>query len=105
MGEYIKRADARRAIMGTVWYHVTRGGRLGNGAPCEESAVYKAADIYAAIKSVPAADVVEVRHGYWESRYNEEYKYRCSLCDGGSDLCSDYCPNCGAIMENKDEEQ
>ena len=75
---------------------------LENG---ENEYVYDTNAVLDSIDAQPTADVVEVRHGYWENRYNEEYKYRCSLCDGGSDRCSDYCPNCGAIMENKDEEQ
>ena len=88
MGEYISRAEVlkhQRKMSGADW-----GGEFWDFAVLVE-----------AIEKIHAADVVEVRHGYWESRYNEEYKYRCSLCDGGSDLCSDYCPNCGAIMDGK----
>lgn len=43
------------------------------------------------VQFAPTADVVEVVHGEWQSRYKKKYKYRCSLCNGDSDLCSDYC--------------
>lgn len=67
---------------------------------------------------VPAADVVEVRHGYW---YITEYEYiNCSECGHmhytGMDSTDqakqnlidgkvpNYCPNCGAKMDGKDGE-
>ena len=57
------------------------------------------------IADVPTADVVEVKHGYWEER---EDSYFCSEC--GSENCyafckninkftDYYCPNCGAKMD------
>ena len=66
------------------------------------------------IKSIPAADVAEVRHGRWiciNKRYGE---YECSVCHGMDSNCSDYygihavteqefCPNCGAKMDKKEE--
>lgn len=64
-------------------------------------AIGKIIDIRRIAAKIPTADVVEVRHGEWQSRYKKKYKYRCSLCNGDSDLCSDYCPNCGAKMDGK----
>lgn len=62
------------------------------------------------ILNEPTADVVEVRHGEW--KYNrhcapDESLYYCSLCiDGGSDIGVDnYCPNCGAKMDGKDDKE
>ena len=58
------------------------------------------------IKSVPAADVVPVRHGRWKPHSKVEYPvYHCSVCGGqalfawGKQCKSDYCPNCGARMD------
>ena len=55
------------------------------------------------------ADVVEVRHGYWQ--YNrgqapDEKAYFCCLCAyGESDYGKDkYCPNCGAKMDGERKE-
>ena len=59
----------------------------------------------------PAADVVEVKHGYWkevEWRFRDVY-YDCSVC--GESFCLiegtptdnlyNYCPNCGAKMDGE----
>ena len=62
------------------------------------------------IARFPTADVVEVRHGYWDdcmcsvcgavnpTLYLDEWemKYRCKEVP--------YCPNCGAKMDGKGEE-
>ena len=57
------------------------------------------------INSIPAADVVEVRHGRWEKhpQSNEDDPvYTCSLCklnvSGFEKRWIKYCPNCGALM-------
>ena len=65
------------------------------------------------IKSIPAADVAEVRRGRWiciNKRYGE---YECSVCHGMDSNCSDYygihavteqefCPSCGAKMDKEE---
>ena len=52
------------------------------------------------------ADVMKVRHGWWKSTgvlvglMNFEYFYRCTACGRrGGDTKTNYCPNCGAIMD------
>ena len=62
------------------------------------------------IKSIPTADVVEVRHGQWIQPHwkNSNYCCNCSEC-GREAMHADYqwdkngiyplCPNCGAIMD------
>ena len=69
------------------------------------------------LNKIPAADVVEVRHGEWEKDPiairddGEIYDYRCSVCTarahkgeyGNYDYITDYCPNCGAKMDGKGE--
>ena len=54
------------------------------------------------IKSIPAADVAEVRHGRWEKHGS---KWQCTGCkvlmsiDGTpQENLLYYCPNCGAYM-------
>ena len=59
-------------------------------------------------KRFPAADVVEVKHGYWVYNRGQAFGepcYFCSLCtDGGSNNGRDnYCPNCGAKMDEGKE--
>lgn len=50
-------------------------------------------------QSLPAADVTEVRNGRWED-------LQCTVCGkiGWSDE-DDYCPNCGARMDEVEDEQ
>lgn len=62
-----------------------------------------------AIRAIPAADVAEVKHGYWcevDSDVGWELN-RCSICGKEHSICdgeekTDYCPNCGAKMDGKD---
>lgn len=64
--------------------------------------------------SIPAADVVPVRHGRWITPHwhNSDYCYNCSEC-GGEAMHREYqwarngiypiCPNCGAKMDGGGE--
>ena len=63
------------------------------------------------IDEAPAADVAEVRHGRWEKhpQSNEDDPvYTCSLCklnvSGFEKRWIKYCPNCGALMDGKEDE-
>ena len=68
------------------------------------------------IDSLPAADVAPVRHGRWERRnmglWDEDYAYVCSVCgevwslidSTPEDNNMNYCPNCGALMDGKEED-
>ena len=56
------------------------------------------------LEDTPAADVMEVRHGYWIDGKCGHYKI-CSECNQIADFYFDYCPNCGAKMDGKDGEQ
>lgn len=63
------------------------------------------------VKAMPAADVVEVRHGSWHqySKGSGSYNgviilsdaFQCTVCKKSSWNKSDYCPNCGAKMDEE----
>jgi hypothetical protein len=65
----------------------------------------------------PTADAVEVRHGKWEYKQLDEYKYyqvTCPFCGaqywGNYDAYNEpdefnYCPNCGAKMDGERKEE
>jgi len=61
------------------------------------------------IDEILAADVVEVRHGRWETApCNGVYDMRCSACGFAPGIrfySSDYCPNCGTRMDKEDEHE
>ena len=68
----------------------------------------------AAISQTPAADVVEVRHGRWLTTDAYPHHLYCSVCYktyaknakwvNELDLPTNYCPNCGALMDGKENE-
>lgn len=52
------------------------------------------------IENLPAADVTPVRHARWiPLPYKSKYKNMYGNCREGSDLQTDLCPYCGAIMD------
>lgn len=61
------------------------------------------------LKSIPPADVEEVRHGEWIDTHHGgihgDTIYRCSVCGNEREAYLDeenYCPNCGAKMDGKE---
>ena len=77
------------------------------------SDTYDKACIIGVLEELPPADVAPVRHGRWEKATGmmpPEYcgLHICSECGhyagrkppyGGKEMLSDYCPNCGALMD------
>ena len=69
----------------------------------EDAAVAGAFEAVAQVIDIlPAADVQEVRHGRW---IDDETAYICSVCFHGSPSGAkwNYCPNCGAKMDEVSE--
>lgn len=50
------------------------------------------------IMQIPAADVVEVRYGWWITRHKWDY-FVCSCCSHETNNATNYCPKCGAKMD------
>ncbi len=64
------------------------------------------------IADFPAADVVPVRHGRWIKPVPGDGENYCSVCKAGQPWFygygyfePDYCPNCGARMDGKEQGQ
>ena len=54
------------------------------------------------IKCIPAADVAEVRHGRWLCVDTDtEQFFLCNRCKKKEYWESNYCPNCGAKMDEE----
>lgn len=56
----------------------------------------------------PTVDAVPVRHGRWieQEKYTFGVMYDCSICDNrilDNGHSWNYCPNCGAKMDGKDD--
>ena len=101
MKEYIERAALKREL-----------------APYEENDFSQQINVILAIVDAqPAADVVEVRHGKWlDKGWDGDFSwqidgrgscwrvYECSECQCKTSAKTDYCPNCGALMDGKEDE-
>ena len=59
------------------------------------------ADYIYMIEDMPAADVAPVRHGRWK-RYGKNLG-ECSECGEIVSVRNNYCPNCGAKMDEKED--
>lgn len=107
MKEYIERAVAVKKFEN---YRCARGGIIcPSWRDCEEENDEIAAQIFedcvSELMDIPAADVVEVRHGRWDENG------RCTLCGGHAPFWgmastyykSPWCHECGARMDKEDE--
>ena len=90
MAEYIKREYAVDAVADV--YYNTPDINLS----CEK--------FEAAILKIQAADVAPVIHAHW-IRYPDCGVTKCSNCGWSIEECwdSDYCPHCGAQMDEKED--
>ena len=100
MSEYIKRENAEREVEDI---------RNANELFGDAAAIGTANQILSRLKHIRAADVVEVRNGYWKDGdepiipYEGHYDGNCSICGEWSEYLTDYCPNCGARMDGEEE--
>ena len=78
-------------------------------------AIHNAAIALAAseVTDAPTIDASPVVHARWEDSEHRDEKYRCSACGGacwyydyqGAVARSRFCPNCGAKMDEKEDEK
>lgn len=99
--EYIEREVAKERLR--IWITDCLLNEANEAADCFRLCI----DL---LDSIPAADVVEVRHGRWTIAEDDYYGLnivKCSVCheewcfeerDDVFDLNYHYCPNCGAYM-------
>ena len=94
MTDYIKREDVKHAINTSKYY----GKKVWY-------------DILDDIYNIPSADVAPVRHGRWKpfDRTWGRSVFTCSACGECMDVPTemgkptfDYCPNCGAKMDEEE---
>lgn len=101
MAEYIKREAAVKAV---EKYGLTNGVVLGRHTGL-------AICIASEIADIPAADVAPVVHGRWihdGRRIESGIDWcHCSECGKSDNFCArtNYCPNCGAIMDGGDSDE
>lgn len=98
MAEYIEREAVLKKL---DKYGCATGSMLGH----HSGAVDVVADV---VYNFPAADVTEVRHGNWDKNRNcfvcGVYKFKGLDADVWADWDINYCPNCGAKMDEVTKE-
>ena len=89
--------------------YINRAELISNLKDLPEQERIEYMGIYDLVKSQPAADVAEVRHGKWLT-WEEQFPDRkptkknnlgvfCNNCHSHADNMTDYCPYCGAKMD------
>lgn len=59
--------------------------------------------VEAIVSNAPTVDAEPIRHGHWVEVSPQEC-YKCSVCSLTNDWEDIYCPNCGAKMDAKGED-
>ena len=63
---------------------------------------YDAFDLEPILNEMPTADVAEVKHGRW--LYDDGAMHKCSVCGELSCCTSHFCGECGAKMDEVEDE-
>ena len=118
MAEYIDREALKKNFESRHMDYRNRSEKnLGNGYWAVDDTLQTAAIIMKScldtVCETPAADVAEVRHGEWiVEKYSGHFDVKCSACSKSYYVHekgqyrieqSNFCPNCGAKMDGKDE--
>lgn len=111
MKEYIERAAVHDLVKSLPKYHMFNYDRTKSQTGISPD------DVDFGVDKIPAADVVEVRHGRWIPEIHHTYlpveydengfpilheytSFRCSLCGRGEPIEEPYC-HCGARMDKE----
>lgn len=89
MNEYISREAAKEALYKT-------SEEYDEYDKCDRIAIVALNNADEMLNDIPAADVVEVRHGQWNGGATG---WECSVCSIESNNTYPYCPYCGAVMD------
>lgn len=95
MKEYIERAAVHELVKRLPKYQMFNYDRT------ESRRGINPDDVDFGVDTIPAAYVVEVRHGRWERNNPDDIVVYCSQCTMPQDAPSNYCPSCGALMDKE----
>lgn len=87
-----------------------RNGKAGmiyeiGDAPCRACWVD---DMLGDVEDFPSSEVAEVKHARWEQHYGDPWDVHCSNCDfavPNTVVRPNYCENCGAQMDESEDEE
>ena len=96
MTEYIKREALEVALNHRLNFLMAENGEYDHYTSGFDEAVTR-------VENFPAADVAEVRHGRWLCVDTDtEQFFLCNRCKKKEYWESNYCPNCGALMDKEE---
>ena len=99
MYEYINRDavhDLVRSLTKYAWASPVRN---------EQRVTVDADDVQFGVDKIPSADVAPVQHGRWLCVDTDtEQFFLCNRCKKKEYWESNYCPNCGCLMDGGDDE-
>ena len=109
MSDYIKREDAKDAVINVVGREsIARYlDEMSKHFSTKDNDYYDALmDAEDAIDDLPSADVAPVRHGHWVTTYRYGFPlWECSECGTQTGTANfPYCYDCGAKMDEEVEE-
>lgn len=99
--EYIEREAVLESISGLTWYSKNKKGVLNIGAVNRKEAYYPAGNVFDAVESVPAADVV-LRAAYEQMKRERDIAMQ-HLNDAMQQLNDAGIPFCGKMGGKRDE--
>ena len=109
MDDYISRQAAKEVLNKVCGITCPTNHRNQRGLICGACVLGRAINM---IDELSPADAQPVRHGHWEDGHRSKYdgtRYwfrQCSEClyernDDDSEKDTKYCPNCGALMDER----
>ena len=99
MTEYIDREALIAHIKDLPTWWADAGGVYGRSMKYPEG-MFDCEDVISSVENAHPADVAPVRHGRWK-RYGKNLG-ECSECGEIVSVRNNYCPNCGAKMDEKE---
>ena len=106
MAEYIDREAFKKSVEEHYCKPCKAEGKDHNGCWCRACWVDDMLDEVDYFQ--PAANVAPVVHGRWETNSDRPDSLICSVCKCGFDMWKhdphNYCPNCGAKMDEKEND-
>lgn len=81
--------------------------KMNNAEHCKPVTIQIMERFIRYVKEFPAADIQPVKHGRWIWDNSPEFgnpygSYKCSECNERQSFKENYCPNCGAKMDDDD---
>ena len=102
MADCVSREDLDNAISDLTYWHFENGRLIPSGGGNKAETVYKVDDVTRLTHILPSM-TPKRKIGHWvrTTDATEHFVWECDKCEWQQRFATNYCPDCGAIMENK----